>query len=243
MAQLTIRTPIGGRPVVRRQHGKHHPKAKIVTDGGLKFVMPYAPREGQHTNIADVFTQLARPGRKPLLVRTGADLRVETFTLTIAHRDPQTSVEPYLKVLRQIAESGDRCSISLSRLEHGIVWRLTGLNINVTARQHGTNNATRATAELTFTEAVDGRVKLGPLTGGKKPPHHRHDGGGGNGGQGKGGKNTARRYTVRKGDTLTAIALKFYDDPNDWHRIAKANKIRDPRKLRVGQRLVIPPNE
>ncbi|MFB0563334.1 MAG: LysM peptidoglycan-binding domain-containing protein [Candidatus Lokiarchaeia archaeon] len=48
---------------------------------------------------------------------------------------------------------------------------------------------------------------------------------------------------VKSGDTLKRIAAKVYGDPNQWRRIAKANNIVNPRKLKPGTELVIPPLE
>lgn len=50
----------------------------------------------------------------------------------------------------------------------------------------------------------------------------------------------SRTYTVRRGDTLWAIAEAFYGDGRKWGRIATANAIRDPRRLRIGAVLNIP---
>jgi tetratricopeptide (TPR) repeat protein len=55
-------------------------------------------------------------------------------------------------------------------------------------------------------------------------------------------KSGERTYTVREGDTLASISRKFYKSPNRWHQILEANRksIRDPKKLTVGQTLIIP---
>jgi tetratricopeptide (TPR) repeat protein len=55
-------------------------------------------------------------------------------------------------------------------------------------------------------------------------------------------KSGERTYTVREGDTLASISRKFYKSPKRWQRILEANKgsIHDPKKLTVGQTLVIP---
>jgi len=55
-------------------------------------------------------------------------------------------------------------------------------------------------------------------------------------------KSGERTYTVREGDTLASISRKFYKSPNRWHQILEANKqsIQNPKKLTVGQTLVIP---
>jgi hypothetical protein len=47
-------------------------------------------------------------------------------------------------------------------------------------------------------------------------------------------------YTVKRGDTLSGIALRFYGNASLYPRIAKANRIRPPYVIRVGQKLVIP---
>ncbi|MEJ5310354.1 MAG: LysM peptidoglycan-binding domain-containing protein [Anaerolineae bacterium] len=51
-----------------------------------------------------------------------------------------------------------------------------------------------------------------------------------------------RTYVVAAGDTLSAIAKKFYGDADRWKEILAANKdaIKDPNAIRVGQELVIP---
>lgn len=51
----------------------------------------------------------------------------------------------------------------------------------------------------------------------------------------------ARLYTVQRGDTLQGIAVKAYEDPKEWRRIAKTNGIDDPMGLRPGMQLMLPP--
>jgi nucleoid-associated protein YgaU len=47
---------------------------------------------------------------------------------------------------------------------------------------------------------------------------------------------------VQSGDTLFSISRKFYKSPKRWKEILDANRksIHDPKKLTVGQTLVIP---
>lgn len=49
-----------------------------------------------------------------------------------------------------------------------------------------------------------------------------------------------RTYVVKRGDTLTSIARRF--KLKDWRELADAQhpKIRDPRNIRVGEKLTIP---
>jgi len=55
-------------------------------------------------------------------------------------------------------------------------------------------------------------------------------------------KKTDRTYVVKSGDTLFSISRKFYKSPKRWKEILEANEknIRNPKKLTVGETLVIP---
>lgn len=48
-------------------------------------------------------------------------------------------------------------------------------------------------------------------------------------------------YVVEPGDYPSAIAKKFYGDASKYPLIMSANNLTDPRKLRVGTVLIIPP--
>jgi nucleoid-associated protein YgaU len=53
-------------------------------------------------------------------------------------------------------------------------------------------------------------------------------------------------YTVKEGDTLSAIAKKFYGDAGKYMVIYEANKDLigdDPGLIKVGQELKIPPQK
>ncbi|NQV04749.1 MAG: LysM peptidoglycan-binding domain-containing protein [Candidatus Omnitrophica bacterium] len=49
-------------------------------------------------------------------------------------------------------------------------------------------------------------------------------------------------YVVKKGDTLQKISSELYGTTKKWKKIFDANKdtLKDPDKIRVGQKLVIP---
>ncbi len=61
------------------------------------------------------------------------------------------------------------------------------------------------------------------------------------GGQGSGGQT----YEVKSGDNLSKISKQFYGDANEYMRIFYANrdKLNDPDKIQIGQKLVIPPDD
>ncbi len=51
-----------------------------------------------------------------------------------------------------------------------------------------------------------------------------------------------RHYTVKRGDSLSSIAMKMYKDHNKWEQIYEANRkeLEDSNDLKIGQVLVIP---
>ena len=56
------------------------------------------------------------------------------------------------------------------------------------------------------------------------------------------GAQAPSRYTVKKGDTLSAIAKREYGDANAWRRIYEANRdqLDNPDLIHPGQELTIP---
>ena len=50
-----------------------------------------------------------------------------------------------------------------------------------------------------------------------------------------------KRRTLKTGETLALIAHEEYDDPAEWRRIADANGIMDPRDVKPGTVLTLPP--
>ena len=59
-----------------------------------------------------------------------------------------------------------------------------------------------------------------------------------------GATSTAEKiYEVVSGDNLTKIAKREYGDAKHWKLIFEANRdiLKDPDKIRVGQKLKIPP--
>ncbi len=47
-------------------------------------------------------------------------------------------------------------------------------------------------------------------------------------------------HVVARGDTIWSIALRYYGDGQRWRDIAAANGNIDPKKLAIGQRLIVP---
>jgi len=56
-----------------------------------------------------------------------------------------------------------------------------------------------------------------------------------------GGGDAHKTRIVKAGERIDLIAYEEYDDATQWRRIAAANGLRHPLRLRPGQQLVIPP--
>jgi nucleoid-associated protein YgaU len=54
-------------------------------------------------------------------------------------------------------------------------------------------------------------------------------------------RETPSSYVVKEGDTLSSISKSVYGTTRQWERIARANGIDDPSRLRLRMKLTIPP--
>ena len=84
-----------------------------------------------------------------------------------------------------------------------------------------TGVACRAVANLTIKEAMTAKEQLEAKP--RNSPDH------------------TKRRTLKQGETLALIAHEEYDDPGEWRRIADANGIMDPREVKPGTVLMLPP--
>ena len=75
----------------------------IITVPGLEIEFPYGPVDVKYASIALRYSQIARPGLKPLLVRSSPKLNVVTFTALIADKQSggKVSVEDTLDILKR----------------------------------------------------------------------------------------------------------------------------------------------
>lgn len=236
MAAVRIRRAINRR---RRRGGtelRQHPHV-VLSAGGLDVEVDYVSRTADEAGVAPTYEEVDRPGRTPLLLRSGRPLPRLSFDATFLRGNTRHSVESRLAELRRLADSGLPVIIRNYGPSAAGRWRLVDVSIAHDSRRHGNNHTTRATVSLTFTRVSDATVHVGPLSGGAKPPPAARP-------PAKPGapaaKPAPRVHVVKAGDTLWAIAVRFYGNGNKWKRVADANGIRDPRKLRIGTRLTIP---
>lgn len=176
-----------------------------------------------------------------MLLRGPANLRKMSMSIKLAGKDArgvpnlQINVNGLITRVRNIALSNNKVRVSYGAMEAGL-WRITNMSVSSEKRTK-TGEISEATMELEFTLASDARKFVGPTSGGKKkttsgkktPPKTK-----------KNKNKKPKTYTVKKGDTLTKIAVKFYSNAKAYKKIAKENKIKNPNKIRVGQKLKLP---
>lgn len=206
--------------------------------------VPYAPRQVEHDNLGADFAVIPRPGLKSIVAYSNEKLPTMSFTLFISDKPSSQSVSPQssfqsvttaisvINALKTYAEKGYRLRVSYGQMESGL-WYITEFRLTSLSRDEFTDEITQAEAEITLTKDSGVAIGLGPVTGGVKPPSTPSA-------PTPPTQKAARYYTVKKGDTLWAISVKYYGTGTKWRTIADANGIRDPKKLKIGAVLRIP---
>lgn len=204
--------------------------------------------------LADDWQETERVIGYPILQRAGKRLRTFTMSaLLTKERTQNPSGEPAhvhteLLVLAGMASpaTGDLVvavayDALLPQLARYGGWVITDYRIRSIRRRPSDHGIVRAEVDLTFTEAsrppgvaaplsptAPARAATAPppsatpVTSAPAPAANRE-----------------RRHTVVAGDTLSAIAVRYYGNAAVWPFIANANGIRDPRRLAVGTVLTV----
>lgn len=210
-------------------------------DSTTAMFIPYSPSEIEHSGIGSDYATIDRTGRVPALVYRNKQLAKMSMTLLIADRTLFSApiagtfkvlmpAITALTTLQRYAELGTRLRVTYGAFENGL-WRITSFTINSKRRDPATNEMTSAEVDIEFTKASDIIIGVGPVTGGVTPPPATTP---------PAAPPQTRTYTVKSGDTLWAISVKYYGTGTKWTTIADANGVTDPRKLQIGKVLRIP---
>lgn len=227
------------REAERRSRERKHPKMTLVA-GQLRVTVPYAPRTSSHSGFAPTYSEVARPGRSPLVLRQAPGLWRQSFDLFLGSIDIEKGIGTDFLLLRQIAESHDPIAIvngpGINRL-----WRITGMTLEGMER-NSTNSISRGVVTIEMTEAVDLKPAPGPVKGGKKPPPATAPAkkSPSQPGARPAAPPAPRTHVVKKGQTLSGISNIYYRTPHRWKEIATANNIRNANLIKPGQKLRIP---
>lgn len=215
----------------------HHPRARLVPeDPALPTVyFPIAPNALPNDGLAPGYTRVDPPGRTPVMLRSSEPLHTITLSATLVQRRYiDEDVETQLARLRALARSTSRVRLSYGSSEGGWWW-ITGFGWDVEDRVPYRNDILRAVARLDLVRATGGpavnEAKSTPIRAvlhrpaGEIIPRER---------------SPVRTHRVARGDTLARLALRYLGSADHAALIADANGIRNPRRLTLGQSLVIP---
>ena len=194
---------------------------------------PIAPREVTYSNFGWVWEEVERDGTTPYLLRSSFALPTVEFTAKLAYSmEPLRSVEPLMGVLKNMAHSTTVLTMKYGGWFDARSWHITDLTFKTVQRNPTTNAPTWVEADITLTNAVGVKLTVGPVSGGKKSSSSKSS---------KSTKKTSskkktktRKYKIRKGDTLMMLSSRFYSTPEKWRYLADINKIKNPKKLKVG---------
>lgn len=235
-------------PTVPAAQLRRAPKVTISRPGYATVTLPITDPRVEASDLAANWAEQARPGTSPLLGLAGGKLAKRRLSVLVdedvldrmaagtgdvfTNLNPGNLAEACLAALVDLARPvGPPVIVAYSNLEAG-AWRITDLSYNTTRRDAGDNRVLAAEVSIQLTEASDPPpIAIAPAApppvaaAAPTPPTTQAD---------------ARRYTVKAGDTLFVIAQRSYGNGNVWQKIAQANSIRDPRKIRVGQVLTLP---
>lgn len=205
--------------------------------GSEVLTLPVTLERTVISEVSPTWTEIPRPGREPLLKQVAPRLWKVQLQVVFVLPGGMTSVEGGLILLHRFANHEDPVLVSYSLLESGW-YRITDMPITSTRKHPVTKQTVRAEVTLSLTNEPNppatrpGRPKAVPRAHQTVTAHH-------SGSVPK--KPAATRYTVRRGDTLSKIAVRVYGRASLFTRIASANRIKNPNLIRVGQILTIPP--
>ncbi len=156
--------------------------------GGINsFTTTLAPKKITYDADTGKYNEVARPYRKPLLVKEGSTLRRMKMTLFIGSTNIEASVVDSLAALERLANSDYNLAVNYDNRTAG-QWRITKLTYDSVERSVWTNDITRADADIEFTQMPEAQTYTPPSP----------------------GTGTGRTYTVKAKDTLRKIIKTNY---------------------------------
>ncbi len=130
-------------------------------------VLPWWPDEIATSNLASVYEEQTRPGRTPLLLRSGDSLPELRIGCIVSTTDlgQDENVAEVLDALRKLARA--RKPLTVKVASRGGSYRMTDLGITELEWDAKTGQPSSAEVSITLIEASDAVVPVGPIK--KKP--------------------------------------------------------------------------
>jgi len=214
----------------------------LVRSNGRKINMGVVPHEGT-VSAGQNIGRLERPGRLDVIRPMGRTNRELQFEQVITSGTGRHSIDAKIGERRAIVENGWKVKITGGSYmsENGRWYLATGLEVSPIRRSEF-NNYTRATLTWTFVEYAEQTVKVITQKPKKKVKTSKSRKKSAPKKSTKKKKTTYKTYKVKRGDTLVKIAKKQLGKSTKWRQIWAANKktVKNPHRLKVGQKLKIP---
>ena len=200
----------------------------MAEDGTLKWTVNWAPQSVSFDGLARASEIVPRPMRTPLLQQGAGQLKTMAFEVTVGYKNMDSTCEGTLATINNLSRTTKRLKITGYGAHEGGLWRMTSLSYSSIQRHKHSQLITRATVSLEFTRVSDLIRSVGPISGGVSTSAATTT-------------TPAKRYhTVKSGDTLTKISVKYYGNTRGVSKIMNANGLRNANNISVGRKLVIP---
>lgn len=159
MATTTVRLP---GPTERTGGGGGLTLTVPWGAGNRRIRLPWLPEEIERGGFARNWEQQPRPGRDPLLLDQGGNLRTHTFAVRVCAEDFDQPVTEVIDALADAADSGKLVTAALGDRWLGDV-RITGLTVRESSMYDEGANPLDATVDIELTEAKDAPNAVGPV--------------------------------------------------------------------------------
>lgn len=120
-------------------------------NSNIIFRSEIAPREVTYSGHENAYSEVTRPDRKPLLVKSGAGLRRISMEIFLGGTDPDRSFNDKLKQLEQLARANQPLIIEYEPRTYG-EWNITSMSYDSAQRNKDSDEITRAIVSIEFTE-------------------------------------------------------------------------------------------
>jgi nucleoid-associated protein YgaU len=206
--------------VATRTRHRGSPIAYLVDDQGDAYCLHNTPEQVTVAGVGNDYSTVSRQGRKPLVRFNEGKVRTMSFTHTITTANGAGAPRGPVVALMGVAELPRR--FRLINVSAGIEtrgwWFITELSVTVTERNPA-QQPNVVTLSWSLTEANDARPKIGrvPPPPPKPPPPAVAS---------RPVARTQPDYTVRRGDSLWAIASRLLGSGPRWREIYNLNQKR-----------------
>jgi hypothetical protein len=121
----------------------------------VTYVFPVSPNEISVNRVPIVYSEINRPGRKPILKSASKQLKQVTATLMVVAGDKSflKSAQPQIDALEALSLLDYDLNIFYPGIDPSTKWRITDLSFR-TVRRDTSNVVTLAESNITFTEVV-----------------------------------------------------------------------------------------